>query len=806
MERRYVVFIVVVILILGTHVGLRVLFAPPAPPEVVVKPEDQEKNKTDKDKSKAKDEKKSKDDTKTAGAKPPDKPETPAGEKPVGEKPAIEPASASRHHRVALGSVDANSGYAMLVILDSRGAAVERVELSSERYRDIDDLSGYLGHLGLEDAKDGGGEVTVVGPGTPAALAKETSDKVKGGLVAGDVITALGDTPVANAAAIDSQLSKDTKPGETLRLTVSRRIAEKPTTLIFEALLSRRPLELLRPESHLRSDKQEADPLSFLLTLESVGDKVVAGGQSEIKGLPSLRNRDWKLEKQTANSVEFSYALTEADLKGIGKTGSLRLVKRYSLPKAETNDNHPYHLNLHVEVQNSGQEAQQVAYRLDGPNGLPLEGWWYSNKLHPEMWAAAGARDVTWRVADGPHRLLGCPKIYSDAKAAADDKKTTEQTLLANDEGQPLEYVGVDTQFFAAVMQPQAGKNGPQLFRRAFAQPVQDVTAVDKKHIKMMNVSFVLVSPSTSLEPGKSLATDFQVFMGPKEQSLLERPEYKLVSLIERGWSYASYPAIVLMKVLHGIHYLTQNYGVAIILLTVLVRTCMIPMSLRQAKSAAKMQELAPEMTKLKEKYKDDMEKQSAALKELYAKHNFNPFGGCLLVFIQLPIFIGLYRCLSVDIELRDADLISGLHWASNLAGPDKLFAWKEWLTFMGLGDETGWLGPFCNVLPVITCLLFIVQQKLFTPPATDEQSAMQQKMMMYMTVFMGVMFFKVPAGLCIYFITSSLWSIIERKLITKPKLATAGAAGNGNSSYVVKSNSNGSSGENAERKKLKKK
>ena len=102
-------------------------------------------------------------------------------------------------------------------------------------------------------------------------------------------------------------------------------------------------------------------------------------------------------------------------------------------------------------------------------------------------------------------------------------------------------------------------------------------------------------------------------------------------------------------------------------------------------------------------------------------------------------------------------------------AGPDKLFFWKDWMIAF-LADETAWLGPFFNVLPVVTCLLFIVQQKLFTPPATDEQTAMQQKMMSYMTIFMGVMFFKVPAGLCLYFITSSLWSIAERKLIIKQK------------------------------------
>jgi YidC/Oxa1 family membrane protein insertase len=148
--------------------------------------------------------------------------------------------------------------------------------------------------------------------------------------------------------------------------------------------------------------------------------------------------------------------------------------------------------------------------------------------------------------------------------------------------------------------------------------------------------------------------------------------------------------------------------------------------------------------------------------------------GGCLLMFAQLPIFIGLYRCLATDIDLREAALIPGIQWASNLAGPDELFRWKQYL-WRDLGDEAhGWLGPYCNILPLITIALFMVQQKLFTPPALNEEQKMQQKIMNFMTIFMGVMFYKVPAGLCIYFITSSLWGILERKFITKPNPGAA--------------------------------
>ncbi len=150
--------------------------------------------------------------------------------------------------------------------------------------------------------------------------------------------------------------------------------------------------------------------------------------------------------------------------------------------------------------------------------------------------------------------------------------------------------------------------------------------------------------------------------------------------------------------------------------------------------------------------------------------------GGCLLMFVQLPVFMGLYRGLSADIALRGQPLIPGLHWCSNLAGPDQLLKWQSWMPF-GLGEQTGLLGPYLNILPLLTIVLFVLQTKLFSPPATDDQQKTMQRVMTIMMCFMGILFFKVPAGLCIYFITSSIWGIVERKLIPKPVIPESLAA-----------------------------
>jgi YidC/Oxa1 family membrane protein insertase len=148
---------------------------------------------------------------------------------------------------------------------------------------------------------------------------------------------------------------------------------------------------------------------------------------------------------------------------------------------------------------------------------------------------------------------------------------------------------------------------------------------------------------------------------------------------------------------------------------------------------------------------------------DLYRKHGVNPLGGCLPLFVQMPIFIGLYWSLYLSVNLR----LSAFLYIDNLAAPDHLFRWGNNVPIL-----SSILGPYLNLLPIITVILFVVQQKMFTPPAMDEQAAMQQKIMSYMMIFIGYMFYRVPSGLCLYFIASSLWGVAEKKLMPKPSMS----------------------------------
>src|SRR5262245_45834436 len=234
-------------------------------------------------------------------------------------------------------------------------------------------------------------------------------------------------------------------------------------------------------------------------------------------------------------------------------------------------------------------------------------------------------------------------------------------------------------------------------------------------------------------------------------------------------------------SLLHFLNLLVFGYhGLSIILLTVLVRGLMFPISRKQALFSIKMQALGPELTKVQEKYKNDPQGKTQATMELYRKHNVHPLGGCLPMFLQLPIFLGLYYALQESISFR----LAGFLWIENLAAPDMLLWWSESIPLISSPDNQSgaakglietilglfYLGPYLNLLPIFAVGRMVVQQKLMTPPPTDEQQAMQQKVMKYMMIFMGLVFYKVASGLCIYFIASSLWGLAERKLLPKKK------------------------------------
>jgi YidC/Oxa1 family membrane protein insertase len=652
--------------------------------------------------------------------------------------------------RRTLGSLDPASPARMLVTFTSRGAAVERIELAGQRFHDQDDWSGYLGHLGLEETADGC-RIGVVGDGTPAQAA---------GLLVGDVIARVAAVDTPDVGALHAALAA-TKSGQKIAIEVVRDGRRESR----EATLVRRPLEVVRPEYRTtRVDDPDGlphDPLSFRLSLESCDGKKRREPLGEIAGL-EMADRDWEVESAADPSgVRFTTTLPNG----------LKAVKEYRLVAPAEAAEAGYRLELKVELLAKDKESV-VAYALDGPTGLPTEGWWYTARVARD-WGTLAVRDVAMRFVGEQSTLVSGLKM---ADAALDHPATAVR------DGKPLSFAGVDALYFASTLIPLA--SGPEAPTLEEVRPivVGDVPVAAKR--KLVDVTCRLVSRDLTLAPGVPVAHRYEIFAGPKQPELLAQfgaDKARMDDLVYYGWF--GWVARPMIAILHAIHAVIGNYGLAILLLTVAVRGAMFPVSRKQAVSAQKMQVLQPEMKAIAEKYKNEPEKRTKATQELWRKHNYNPMGGCLLVFIQVPIFMGLYRSLATDVELRQAPLFSSaIRWCSNLAAPDMFYNWSKLLPQFLTAPEA-WLGPFLNLFPLATIGLFLWQQKLFMPPAVDEQAKMQQQVMKYMMFFMALMFFKVPCGLCLYFIASSLWGIAERLLLpTTPPggLATAGAAAGG--------------------------
>jgi YidC/Oxa1 family membrane protein insertase len=235
------------------------------------------------------------------------------------------------------------------------------------------------------------------------------------------------------------------------------------------------------------------------------------------------------------------------------------------------------------------------------------------------------------------------------------------------------------------------------------------------------------------IDAGEAAVFRASMYAGPKDYESLQRFGHGATSVIDLGWfSFIARGMSWLLRTIYGF---VGNWGVAIILLTLLVRVLLLPFVIPQFRSMAKQRALKPEIDRINELYKDDREKKGAAMMELWRKHKVNPLGGCLPVLLQMPIFFALYQTLSTSIELYHARFV---WWWTDLSSPDPFY-----------------------VLPIVLGVLMFVQQKL-TPVQMDPTQA---KIMLYaMPLMMTFFMLLLPTGLCLYMVTSSAVGITQQR------------------------------------------
>lgn len=565
---------------------------------------------------------------------------------------------------------------------------------------------------------------------------------------------------------------------------VGRMLSSRYEAEILEGRPRGRPLALIQDQL----DSVAPPPFALNLSLENVGDEdddVVEAGLKDARALLGagspleLHRTLWEVvrdsegravrpaqgelgEGETVEGQEIVFR-TKVDA---GST-PLTVTKTYRLWPGRDG------LELRLDVESAGQEDATLRYRLLGPHGLPIEGEWYTGTF----------RDVFFGLATQGEVEVDTTSAYDVFKYA---RPGFEQERFTS----PLTFAGVENQYFAVFAQPVP------IPKSAQDTPIQEAVPVPVANPgedwQKADVSMVLESKPFEVGPNRPFTQTYRIFAGPKTVEALASPYeaaelatyrkgFRLWFVGDMGASFMS--KYVIRPLLSRTYAVTEwvsglfggtrgNWGAAIILLTMVVRLALFPLGRKQAKAAKKMQELQPMMMELKEKYKDEKEKLTQETFALYRQYGVNPLGGCLPALVQLPVLIGLWQTLNSSVALRHSSFL----WIDNLAAPDQLFKLPFELPLI-----SGFLGPYFNLLPIIVVVLMLIQTKLFSPPATTPEAEQQQKMMKFMMIFMAFIFYKVPAGLGIYFITSSLWQIGERLMLPSvplvPKALPAEAA-----------------------------
>ena len=290
-------------------------------------------------------------------------------------------------------------------------------------------------------------------------------------------------------------------------------------------------------------------------------------------------------------------------------------------------------------------------------------------------------------------------------------------------------WIAMLQHYFVAAWLPKEGAA-----REYYAKPLPD---------KLYSVGVIL--PLAAIPPNGSGSVSVSLYSGPQEQAALKEIAPGLDLTVDYGW--LTVVAAPLFWLLQFLHKWVGNWGMAIILLTVLIKAVFFPLSAASYKSMAKMKLVTPRMTKLREQYGNDRARLNQAMMELYKTEKINPLGGCLPIVVQIPVFISLYWVLLASVELRHASWF----WIHDLAAPDKMF------TIPGINMPVG-------VLPIVMMITMIFQTKMNpTPP-----DPVQAKVMMIMPFAFGVMFFFFPAGLVLYWVINNVLSIAQQWQITR--------------------------------------
>jgi YidC/Oxa1 family membrane protein insertase len=351
----------------------------------------------------------------------------------------------------------------------------------------------------------------------------------------------------------------------------------------------------------------------------------------------------------------------------------------------------------------------------------------------------------SFAAAEGVHHWgKELHKLFRDAAGSGLLTTTPEQIAP-----RPVDWVAAKNKFFVQILTPEAAAAAFDLSVRREGEG---------KKIMPVEVSAALQFDSELISGGETFNRKMNLYIGPKDYAFLKTQGMEQIEVMEfkstgfwKFMNWIMFPMQTgLLWGLNALHVVVRNYGVAIMLLTIIVRCIFWPITHKGTESMRKMQALQPQLKEIQTKFKDNPQRMQQETMKFYKENKVNPMGGCLPMLVQIPVFIALFVVLRSAIELRFSKFL----WISDLSEPENLFA--------GMIPVVGSL----NILPLLMSATMVWQQKM-TPSGGDPQ---QQKMMaIMMPIMMLFFFYTMPSGLVLYWTTSNLIMIVQM-LIKKPK------------------------------------
>jgi YidC/Oxa1 family membrane protein insertase len=370
-----------------------------------------------------------------------------------------------------------------------------------------------------------------------------------------------------------------------------------------------------------------------------------------------------------------------------------------------------YHIELEIIFRNLAPQTQEHRYRIVGGAGIDI---------------GMGGR---WNK-----RFIEAVGIVNGELKRNALRRASRGELVR--EGEIL-WTGLKSKYFSIILKPFIPT------KASFCNLVEQ----DKLQTGIEVAPFLV-------SPGSSVTHKFLLYAGPNDYDILKSYNFRFEEII----SFGAFGGIskLLLTTLKFFYRLVGNWGVSIMLLTLTVSLLLYPLTYKSMKSMRGMQIIQPEINKLREAHKDNPQKLNREIMELYRKHKINPLGGCLPLLFQMPIFIALYQTLIRSIELKGAHFF----WIKDLSQPDAL----------SIPFSLPLLGNSVNVLPVLMSVAMFIQQKV-SQPGGHAQTEQQKQMAVFMPVLFGIIFYNLPSGLVLYWLTNTSLMIAYQGVIKKGHL-----------------------------------